>query len=93
MDGNLHAGAHLIKNDPNPQNVNGKLFMQFLQRNPSLTVVNSLTICEGLITRQWELESRMERAVLDFFLVNEKLAPLLKRMIIDEKREYCLINF
>ena len=52
MDGNLHAGDELIKNDPNHQNMNGKLFMQFLQRNPSLTVVNSLTIVEGLITRQ-----------------------------------------
>ena len=93
MDGNLHAGDELIKNDPNPQNMNGKLFMQFLQRNPSLTVVNSLSICEGLITRQRELESRTERAILDFFIVNEKLKPFLKRMIIDEKREFCMSNF
>ena len=52
MDGNLHAGEELIKNDPNPQNVNGKMFMQFLQRNTSLTVVNSMNICEGLITHR-----------------------------------------
>ena len=93
MDGNLHAGNELIKDDPNPQNVNGKLFMQFLQRNPSLTVVNSLNICEGLITRQRKLETRTERAVLDFFIVNEKLRPFLKKMIIDEKREFCVSNF
>ena len=77
MDGNLHAGDELIKNDPNHQNMNGKLFMQFLQRNPSLTVVNSLTIVEGLITRQREFESRKERAILDFFIVNEKLKLFL----------------
>ena len=30
MDGNLHAGDKLIKNDPNPQNQNGKLFFEVL---------------------------------------------------------------
>ena len=93
MDGNLHAGRELIKEDPNPQNNNGKLFMQFLQRNPSLIVVNSLDICDGTITRKRETEKRTEQAVLDFFVVNEKIRPFLKRMIIDEKREYCLSNF
>ena len=82
-----------MKNNPDPQNQNGRLFMDFLQRNPSLTAVNSLDICEGLITRQRQLESRTERAVLDLFLVNDKLAPFLKQMIVDEKREYCLSNF
>ena len=93
MDGNLHAGEKIIKNDPNPQNLNGKLFMDFLQRNETLTVVNSLNICEGLITRQRLLKSRSEKAVLDFFITNEKLSPYLKRMIVDEKREFSLGNF
>jgi hypothetical protein len=52
MDGNLHDGPDLVKNDPNQQKQNGKLFMQFLQRNTSLSVVNALSICEGVITRQ-----------------------------------------
>ena len=93
MDGNLHAGEGLVKDDPNPQNQNGRLFVQFLQRNPSLTVVNALSICKGLITRQRILESRTEKAVLDFFLVNDKLSPFLKSMIVDEKREFPLSNF
>ena len=93
MDGNLHAGKDLIKEDPNPQNTNGKLFINFLKRNPTLKVVNSMDICEGVITRQRQLESKTERAVLDFFLVNEKLVPFVNRMIIDEQREYCLSNF
>ena len=88
MDGNLHAGETLIKDDPNPQNVNGKLFMDFLKRNPALTVVNSLSLCEGLITRMRKVESRTEKAVLDFFVVNEKLRPFLNKMIVDESREY-----
>ena len=92
MDGNLHAGAELIKNDPNPQNRNGKLFLQFLQQNPTLTVVNSLSICDGVITRKREVEKRIEQAVLDFFIVNDKIRPFLNRMIIDEEKEHCLSN-
>ena len=41
MDGNLHAGDGLVKMDPNVQNRNGKLFNEFLKRNPNLTVANS----------------------------------------------------
>ena len=93
MDGNLHAGNQLVKNDPNPQNTNGKLFMQLLQRNKSLAVVNSMSICEGTITRRRIVENRLEQAVLDFFIVNTKLLPFLRKMTIDEKREFCLSNF
>ena len=52
MDGNLHAGSDLIKNDPNKQNKNGKLFVEFLERNTHLLVVNALDLCEGIITRR-----------------------------------------
>ena len=51
FDGNLWAGEKIIPNDPRAQNKNGKLFEQFLERNPHLTVVNALDLCEGLITR------------------------------------------
>ena len=51
FDGNLWAGKEIIPNDPRPQNRNGKLFQQFLTRHSHLTVVNSLSVCEGLITR------------------------------------------
>ena len=40
MDGNLHAGDSIVKNDPNSQNRNGKIFENFLNINPSITVVN-----------------------------------------------------
>ena len=93
IDGNLHAGKNLLKNDPNPQNQNGKFFMDFLQRNSMLSVVNSLDICEGLITRQRLLETRSEKAVLDFFIVNDKLNPFLKKMIVDEQRNFSLGNY
>ena len=83
MDGNLHAGENFIKNDPNKQNGNGRLFCEFLERNPELIVVNALDICEGVITRKREFENKTEEAVLDFFLINDKMRPFLKKMKID----------
>ena len=93
MDGNLHGGPELIRNDPNSQNQNGKLFQQFLERNQGLTVANNLNCCKGVITRQRLLETRTEKAILDFCLVNEKLLPFLSKILIDEDRNFCLSNF
>ena len=84
----LHAGSALVKGDPNPQNRNGKLFMEFLERNKSLTVVNTLNLCQGIITRRRELETRAEEAVLDFCIVNDKLRPFINKIIIDKARNF-----
>ena len=50
IDSNCHVGSHLVPKDPNPQNENGKYLENFMRRNPSLSIVNSLDLCEGLIT-------------------------------------------
>ena len=92
MDGNLHGGPGLIKHDPNPQNQNGKLFQQFMERNAFLTVANNLNVCQGKITRIRKLENKTEKAILDFLIMNEKLRPFMSKMIIDEERKFCLIN-
>ena len=72
LDANAHLGLDFIKGDPNPRNSNGTLMYEFLERNPAITVVNSLKLCKGLITRRRETIKGVEEAVLDFFLVNEK---------------------
>ena len=92
MDGNLHSGD-LVKGDPNVQNRNGKLFIDFLERNKSLIVLNCMDTCKGVITRKRITENNVEEAVLDFFVINEKLRSFFKDMIIDEDRNYCLSNF
>ena len=66
FDGNLWAGKNIIPNDPRDQNRNGKLFEQFLDRNPHLKVVNSMNLCEGLITRKRLRNGKLEQSVLDF---------------------------
>ena len=93
FDGNLWAGEGIIPNDPRPQNRNGKLFQQFLELNPHLTVVNSLSLCEGLITRSRFREGRLEESVLDFFVVCHLVLPHVTRMVVDEERKHILTNF
>ena len=93
MDGNLWAGSEIIKNDPRPQNSNGRLFKQFLNRNPNLTVVNSLNLCEGLITRTRICNGKLEQSVLDFFIVCNLVLPFIKKMVIDEDGRHILTNY
>jgi hypothetical protein len=93
LDGNLWAGDGIIPNDPRPQNRNGKLFQQFLERNPHLSVVNSLSLCEGLITRSRFREGKLEESVLDFFVVCNLVLPHVTRMVIDEEKRFILTNY
>ena len=61
MDGNLWAGNSLVPGDPNPQNINGKLFENFLLRNSNLVCVNSLDVFDGLISRVRKNKKGTER--------------------------------
>ena len=94
MDANVHGGPKLIKDDPNEQNMNGKCFKNFLERNQYLTVANNMNICKGAITRIRNLKNnKTEKAILDFLLINGKLEPFLKKMVVDEERKFCLSNY
>ena len=93
FDGNLWAGNDIIPGDPKMQNRNGKFFENFLKENQSLTVVNSLEICQGLITRARNKNGKEEKSVLDFFVVCNKILPYVKNMVIDEKKEFILTNY
>ena len=93
FDGNLWAGKKIIPNDPRIQNRNGRLFEQFLTRNKHLTVVNSLEICEGLITRRRFRNGSLEESILDFFIVCDQVLPHVTKMVIDEKKKHVLTNY
>ena len=93
FDGNLWAGEDIIPGDPRPQNRNGKLFKEFLDRNPHLYVVNALPLCEGLITRSRMKNGVLEQSVLDFFVVCTRVLPFITGMKIDEKKEFILTNY
>ena len=90
MDGSSWAGREIIADDPNKQNQNGKFLHQFLVKNLNLSVVNALEVCEGKITKERHTKNGIERAILDFFIVCDKMLPLVKRMVVDEKGESAL---
>ena len=93
FDGNLWAGDNVIPADPRPQNKNGKLFVEFLERNPNLTVVNSLSLCQGLITRSRVKDGVVEESVLDFFIVCSLVLPHITKMVIDDSKSHILTNY
>ena len=66
---------------------------RFLEDNPALSVINSLKICEGTITRERKTILGTERSVLDVFITCSKVFPLIKHMKIDHERKYGLSNF
>ena len=93
MDGNCHLGPSIIDGDINPQNANGKLFCNFLQRNPHLTLINSLSLCEGKITRMRKTSKGLEESILDVFVTCDKILPYITNMKIDDKRQHILTNY
>ena len=93
IDSNCWAGSALIPNDPNTQNSNGKLLELFLHRNKEICLLNSLSICEGLITRKRMTENRQEKSAIDLFLVCRRILPLVTKMHVDELGEHQLSNF
>ena len=93
FDGNLWAGENIVPGDPRKQNRNGKLFEDFLLRNPQLTVVDSLPLCKGLITRRRLREGKLEESILDFFVVCAQVLPYIISMEIDESKKYVLTNY
>ena len=94
MDGNSWLGGNVIPGDPNiTTNSNGKLFLNFLNRNKDISLVNALSLCEGVITRQRKTELLNEMSVLDVFLVCKQVLPFVQKMTIDSNRENPLTNF
>ena len=79
MDGNLWAGPNLVPGDPNPENNNGKMFKAFLSKFPHLTVINSMDVCEGIITRQRITKTKNEQSVLDFFIMCDKMTGYIRK--------------
>ena len=95
LQGDLNAtlGATIIPGDPNPQNENGRLFEQFLLQN-KLTVVNSLSLCKGVITRIRMLVSgKLETSSIDFYVVYERVLAFVSEMLIDNDKKHIATNF
>ena len=93
IDANAWAGKEIIPKDRNTQNSNGKLLEMFLKRNKDIHLVNSLNLCEGVITRKQITDSLNEKSAIDLFLVCSRILPYVICMNVDEKCEHQLTNF
>ena len=56
-------------------------------------MVNSLPLCSGLITRERIKEGKLEKSVLDFFVVCNRVLPFVTNMKIDEEKKHVLTNY
>ena len=65
----------------------------FLERMPQLTLINSLPLCEGIVTRMRKTTKGVEKSCIDVFVACSKILPFIRKMRIDEKRENTLTNF
>ena len=91
--GLYYLGEEVIESDPNHQNLNGKLFCDFLERMPHLSIINSLPVCEGSITRMRKTTQGMEKSILDVFVTGHRILPYITKMTVDENRKLALTNF
>ena len=64
-----------------------------MQRNPKLTILNAESVCEGLITRSRSVNQKIERSIIDFVIVCDKVLPFVTKFVIDEKKIYSLANY
>ena len=92
LDANSKLGSQIIIGDPHDMSKNGELLWDIIERQ-NLTVVNTLELCEGVITRTKDTIERSEASVIDFVIVCEKIVPFVKRMIIDENKEFVLTKY
>ena len=83
----------LITNDPHIQNKNGKLLRDFLMRNPDLHLLNSKSLCQGLITRSRIANGKTENSVIDFVIVCENVLPYVHEFLIDEQKLFALSSY
>ena len=92
MDANAKLGNEIIKDDCNSMSENGRLMYEIIE-SESLSVLNSSSLCSGVITRYRETTKGIEMAVLDYVLACDRLATFLDSMLIDEQRVLTLTKY
>ena len=92
IDSNAKVGSERIKDDPNLTSKYGKVLIDIVERQ-SLTIANSLNRCEGKITREQKTSRKLERSIIDYIIVCEKMACQIKKMKIDDERVHVLTKF
>ena len=55
--------------------------------------MNALKSCKGLITRNRNRQGQIQKSMIDFYVVCERLLPHVTEMVIDSKGEYTITNY
>ena len=92
MDANAKVGKEVIKNDPHETSNNGKILLEMVERN-NLTIANSLSKCNGVITRDRKTVTNDEKSVIDYLIICEEMEEYLEEMIIDDDRTMVLTKY
>ena len=64
-----------------------------MARHPNLSVANALPLCEGTISRSRVKDGKVEKSILDFFVVCSRVLPHITKMVIDENKKHVLTNY
>ena len=77
-----------IKGNRSDVSKGGKLLLKMADRN-QLSILNKSELCEGL----WTRTDNKTKSVLDYIMVDKDSETALKRMVIDEAREFAPASF
>ena len=61
--------------------------------SPNMTIVNSLTECKGVITRERTAGGKIEKSVIDYIVICDGMREYLKEMFIDDERAHVLTKY
>ena len=89
LDANAKVGEIIDNNPQQTSSPNGKLFLDLLERN-NLILVNGTSKCAGQITRTKIMKNKVEKSILDYFVVCQNFFLLITQMLVDEDRNYVL---
>ena len=92
MDANAKVGKVIIKGDPHDATNNGKILLEITERQ-NMTIVNSLTECKGVITRERTAGGKVEKSIIDFIIICDGMKEYLEEMIIDDERSHVLTKY
>ena len=92
MDANAKIGKENLKDDPNTETPNGRILLDMCERQ-NLTILNTLDLCRGVITRERITVNNIERSIIDYIIVCEEMKQFLEEMFIDEDRIHVLTRY
>ena len=92
MDANAKIGKENLKGDPNNSSANGRLLLDVVERQ-NLTIVNTLDICKGVITRERVTSATVEKSVIDYVIVCSDMKNYLEAMLVDDDRIHVLTKY